>query len=452
MKNNLRDKLFVFLILTICLVPLAGFVLCGPSAAGANEVQAAPPKLNTPDGGFNASVLDDAADWFGDGFYMRQELITANSRLLADTLATSSAEDVVLGRSGWLYYGKSLGDYTGEGALSDRDIFCAANNIRLMSEKCAGEGIDFLFTIAPNKNSLYPENMPDYPIVDSTKNADRLMDRLGEMGVSTADMFAAFGSRSETLYFSQDSHWNSRGAALAADTILSGLGRNGNFFSDAFSGSRRHTGDLYRMLYPTAQGGETDPCYDGGLDFTFTGPASEPDSIMLETAGGGSGSLYMFRDSFGNQLYPYMAASFGKAVFSRSAAYNIQNVLESGADTVVVELVERNIRYLLDYPALFQAPELSAPEADRIEGAVNLTVTPADKSRLPGCCLIEGCVEGPVDDDSPVYISTAGRTYEALLLGGGKFSAYVPETPGEDTYVIYRAGGIFLSLPTQNAD
>ena len=71
-----------------------------------------------------------------------------------------------------------------------------------------------------------------------------------------------------------------------------------------------------------------------------------PDSITIDTESAGEGSLLMFRDSFGELLYPYLAAEFGSARFSRQAAYDLTTAASLGSDTVVIELVERK-------PALF---------------------------------------------------------------------------------------------------
>lgn len=58
-------------------------------------------------------------------------------------------------------------------------------------------------------------------------------------------------------------------------------------------------------------------------------------------------SLLMFRDSFGNALYPFLADSFGHSRFSRKMPYPLTMMQEVNADVVIVEIVERNIPYLL---------------------------------------------------------------------------------------------------------
>ena len=61
----------------------------------------------------------------------------------------------------------------------------------------------------------------------------------------------------------------------------------------------------------------------------------------------GEGSLFCWRDSFGIALYPYLAEAYAEAVFSRSTDYRLP---EGDWDTLVLEIVERNLPNLLDIP------------------------------------------------------------------------------------------------------
>ena len=53
------------------------------------------------------------------------------------------------------------------------------------------------------------------------------------------------------------------------------------------------------------------------------------------------GSLVMFRDSFGNALLPFMADAYSSAYFSRGVPYQMSEVDEKNADTVIVERADR---------------------------------------------------------------------------------------------------------------
>lgn len=417
--KKLFSILFVAALLLLAMIPAWGTFLAGSSDAGANERLAPPPSLHHRDGSFNWNVLTDTMSWLNDHFFLRQELISAQNKLNTGVFSQTDNPDVMIGKDGWLFFGSTLDDYTGINALSDRELFAAARNLQLMQEYCQSRGKTFAFTIAPNKNSLYGQFMPDFFAPAQKTNAQRLAEHLNEMGVSYIDLFAAFRQQEDVLYFAHDSHWNSRGAALGADTINKAFGIATHFFEDGFSDAQPHTGDLYEMLYPAAEDSETDPVFGGTLSFTYEGKNPKPDSITLKTTSQAGSSLLCYRDSFGNLLHPYLASSFGACRFSRSTAYDLMGEEEN----VLIELVERNIPYLLRYTPVFPAPERTAPNAVP-GGTIGLELT--DKDCPEGYQRVNGTLPETPDTNSPIYVVTDTGYYEATMGLDNQFDAYLP--------------------------
>ena len=431
MKKRL-EIIFALVCLLLCASLSLGILVFGPANAAANERLASKPQL-TVKGKWNPDYLSDLAKYVGDRFFLRQELITARSRAAA-LLGSSTVEDVILGKKGWLYYGSTLGDYCGTDRLSDGELAAAACNLRLMEEYCESIGAQFLFVSAPNKNTLYGENMPAYEAAGA-HDIHRLFPLLEEQGVPYADLYAAFAAQGETLYFAHDSHWNSRGAALAADVINAAFGRESAYFAAPFEEKTRHDGDLYEMLYPAGTDPETDPVCSLTLNYDRQGSDTKPDSITINTTGGGKGTLLAFRDSFGNSLYPYLADSFASARFSRMTAYDLLLAEELGADCVLVELVERNLVYLIQNVPLMPAPEQPLPGP--AETAGRLRLSREDNLRAPaGCVLLRGTL--PEGTDQRVFLAGGGRCWEAFLLEDGGFAAYIPAEVSPETVYIQR--------------
>ena len=426
--------LFILLFLLICLVPSAGMLFFGPSGALANEIPARTPEP-VQEGKPNMAYLTELTDYVSDTFFLRRELITGYAGLKA-LFGQSADEDVVTGRDGWLFYGDEMADYAGSEPLTEREVFAAANNLSLMQEYAEGEGAEFLFFIAPNKSSLYPEYLQGYPAAQTERNAERLMKELTERQVAYTNLSEAFLAEETLLYFAHDSHWTSRGAALAADQALAAVGRESAYFDGDFSGAEPHTGDLYEMLFPAAADPETDTP-PAGLEFQEP-EGMRPDSITIETTGGESGSLLMFRDSFGELLYPYLADSFERAHFSRQSAYDLTKIGATQADVVMIELVERNIRWLMEQPAVFPAPEREEGIPDAAEGEA--FVSPAGSGAPEGYIRVEGETAAQPDPDSPVYLQLdGGRMYEAWISGERTFTACLPEA--EACTVFWRENG-----------
>lgn len=443
MGKKAACALFTALILLLCLVPSAGMALAPEGEAGGNETLAALPSFYDRQGRVNTRYLSQLQRYAEDRHFLRQEMITLWSALNARLLGTSITEDVVLGTEGWLYFGDTLPDYAGTAPMTDREIFSAARNLALVQEYCERQGAAFVFTIAPNKNSLYPGHMPGITPGGGPGNAERLAAALAGQGVRYLDLFTAFRDREETLYFSTDSHWNGRGAALAADGVNGALGRSSRYFAGSFAPAS-HRGDLYDMLYPAGTAEEDDFAY-AGLRFTYDAPIRSAENLTIQTRGQeGSGSLLMFRDSFGNNLYPYLADSFESALFSRSMPYRLDLLARREADFAAAELVERNLRYLIQSVPVMPAPRRQAVESVRGGGYVQLNLEASED--LPGCVLASGTLPA-ADPSSPVLVNGAdGGCYEAFLLEDGGFGLYLPEGAGPESVVFY-TGGAALRLP-----
>lgn len=438
MKKNIAYAAFTALILLLCLIPSLGMLLpAQEGTAGGNQALSRAPSLRDPEGNWNPVYLSQIQDYAGDNFYLRQEMITAWSALNAKGLRSSITEDVVLGTDGWLYFADTLPNYVGLQPMTDREIFSAARNLRLMAEYCESQGARFLFTLAPNKNSLYPEHMPGLtlPAARQARDAKRLAEELERQSVRYLDLFSLFRGQEETLYFKTDSHWNGKGAALAADAVNEALGRSSGYFDGPFTREDVHKGDLYDMLYPAGEGLEADQVYGGELTIEYDVPIRSAENLTIMTHGGGEGSLLMFRDSFGNNLYPYLADSFDAALFSRSMPYRLDLVSQREADYVAAELVERNLRYLIQNVPVMPAPCRGAekPEGFTVYGSgVNFYVELSED--LPGYTLAtfspaRSFQDFPAPDaDSPMLVSALdGNYYEAFLLEGGGAGLYLPE-------------------------
>lgn len=444
MKKRKLLIIYIAAFLALCLIPSVGMLFAGETRAAANEVLAPAPKLTERGGGFNAEVLNDTSDYIADHFALRQRLVTLWAELNARVFGTSVEEQVMLGKGNWLFYSATANDCLGIG-LSDGAIRSAARNVALMREYAESAGCRFVFTVAPNKGSLYPEYLPK-GIVPSREgsNAVRLSAQLAQLGVPYADLFKAFEDE-PVLYYASDSHWNDKGAALGADVILGALGIRTDYYSAEFLPGEGHRGDLYEMLYPAGRFTEPSLTYAPGFHFTVDGNPNGGNAISITTVNpSGEGSLYCWRDSFGISLYPYLAESFESAFFSRSAAYDLTKAVSSGADCLMIELVERNIPQLISSAPSFPAPSRDMPEclaSDRVLRFERDTVSAADKSltRFFGT-LPEDCAEG-----AEIYVSVGGQCYEACAVyvdEGMGFSLWLPSESDIETVICRTEDGL----------
>ena len=424
---------FVIVALVVLVLPWVGMLWAPTTSTSENRTLAAEPSLVNDDGSFNVNVLSDAGSYFEDHFAFRNALVSSNAFLRA-LVGSSATDQVVVGSDGWLYYGGSLYDYLGQNHMTDRALQNAAHNLALLQGYAASRGARFVFTIAPSKNTLYPENMPYYyERTTEDSNWNRLVPYLEQYQVNYVDLFDVLGSQDDVLYYKTDTHWTNRGALIAANALLTGVSHGQLTVADRLWTTRAdYTGDLFGMLYPDVEGTEEAPYVEGvndgaglsGSTWSYTSGEAVTDSLVT-TTGAGEGSLLMYRDSFGNALIPYMSTSFASAQYSKLVPYSALEIDDSGASCVVVERAERHLSYLAAKAPIMLAPSLTlasgVPTADdaRAEGTT-LTV-----SQSGPYYVLDGVLDEQLENEkATIYVAVEGAdgtstTYEAFTVSHG---------------------------------
>ncbi|MCD8218203.1 MAG: hypothetical protein LUD01_09220 [Clostridiales bacterium] len=410
--------------MAICLVPFAGMTAFRTDTTTENKTLASFPEL-VEDGSVNLEFFDELSEYFEDHFAFREALVNADAEIQSKIFQVSNVDTIIMGENGWLYYSATLDDYLGQNLMSERAIYNAAYNLALTQEYVESKGAQFAVTVAPNKNTLYGENMPYYDsyIVSEEKNADNLAAELENQNVTYIDLFSAFEEQDETLYLKRDSHWNAKGAVLAYNEILGGMGIDHDLL-ETVTALRTNTeiGDLNTMIYPLTSQPEWNYEYQYESTYSYVTDTESVEDAWIETENSeGEGSLLMFRDSFGNTLLPLMANTFSEAYFTRSVPYKLGEYMETySPETVIIEKVERNVDEFATNPPLVQTLETEL--AVEAESAEDLTTCAVGESENDISYLsIDGVLdETTASENGEVYIRlTVGentKTYPAFLV------------------------------------
>lgn len=411
--------IYCILFFAICLCPSLGMLVTKQETSSENRQLSEFPSPKTEEGKINVEWLSQAGDYFQEHFAFRNELVTGNALLHGRLLETSTADGVIQGKNGWLYYKDSLDDYLGQDLLSDRSLFNIAHMLSMTQQALEEKGVNFLFTIAPNKNSLYGDNMPYYDKlkVSGQTNRENLEDWLKTEKVAYADLYQALMEEDEVLYHARDSHWNNKGAALAADVLMDALGKDHDSYEgESYTVRRDYTGDLDTMLYPLASTADDEIYYDKEPTYaTVEEIQSNFDPRITTVNPVKEGSLVMYRDSFGNALLPYMADAYANAYFSRGIPYQLMDVETHSADTVIIERAERFLPEMSQFPPVLTAKEISLTEDQELQGsdgAVDVKIKPQGMT-----AQLSGRIkEGLLDTDSRIYLKVNGSVYEAFPM------------------------------------
>lgn len=428
MNSGTRYKIFIVVFILICITPFAAMFVAEEEKPSANEAAAAFPAVRDDDGGLNVKYLEEFSDWFDTRFAFRKGMITLNNTLVAAVLGESAEEKVILGRDGWLFYAETLDDYEGTNQMSEREVFSVSRSLYLMQEYCRDRNMKFLFVAAPNKNSLYGEKMPRrYVRTNEASNAERIFKRLSQENVLYADLFSPMREENKILYRRTDSHWTEEGAGFACDIILEALGKNAVKYFGGEALPREARGDLFEMLYPCREDRAEESAYTEGFDYEYSSPIRSYEDNMIRTScEGRSGKLFMFRDSFGNTLHKFMANEFENACFCRLSPYDLTLADSVGADSVIVEIAERNLDRIITASALFPSPERDIDFAGDIAETSSLEIE-KEACEIEGYTKISGIIHGELpDDEACIYVAGGQFVYEALPMGDDMFSCCIP--------------------------
>ncbi len=312
--------------------------------------------------------------YFDDHFPFRTQLIQGNNYLRVKILKQSDQRNVLMGRNGWLFYTreKVLKDFAGQAPFTVEHMERFRFMVESKRDWLAARGINYIFAIPPNKQTVYPEHMPEnFYRVHGRTRMDQLIEYMQtHSDVVMVDLRSCLiaAKTMHQLYFRHDTHWNDIGALVGYGEIMHTVNRilGGSVgkirMIDDFTVARseRKGGDLAHMLGLGAYFTEEDfiltprrgpTCAKKVVLKDYPRPSwkllQEQFAMECSTA---TATMVMFRDSFATRMVPYLAEHFRRSVFLREWNYKadfFKAVIEKEMpDIVIDECGERMLYYL----------------------------------------------------------------------------------------------------------
>ena len=160
--------------------------------------------------------------YINDHLPFRNIMITLKNNFDYCFFSSTSNNKVIIGKEEWLFYnsvsdGDPIACYKGENLLSESQLKQIANNLTITKDNLATQGCQLVIFIAPNKERVYSEYMPNYYGVPATEyQAKQIVDYINQnTDVSIVypyerlmEVKDELGS-SRPLYYKADTHWNS---------------------------------------------------------------------------------------------------------------------------------------------------------------------------------------------------------------------------------------------------
>jgi alginate O-acetyltransferase complex protein AlgJ len=282
-----------------------------------------------------------------DNFGLRSDLIRWNCMLRVRHLGVSPVPSVVLGKDGWLFYrsegfndGNTFDDFRGTLPISQRELEIARARLEEDRDNFSRIGARFLVVIAPNKNTIYSEALPDkFRKVGPTTRLDQFMAYMeAHSNVPVLDLRRplAAAKKAFPVYFKTDSHWNSYGAYVGFFEIMRRFSGEFPEIGPQYAAGAKvevrktfPSGDLAQMLFMHDVLPEE---YDTKLNLPDL-PRTPP-----------LGTVIFRHDSFGDNLYPFMNATFKRVVNIASfAPYHMDAIEREHPQIVLHVFAERYI-------------------------------------------------------------------------------------------------------------
>lgn len=354
-------KIFIIIFFLLLISPLAGWVSGINVELDENRRLAGMTGFSL-NGLFNQSFLSAYEKYFNDRFAYRRGLIKMKSWVDYNIFKTSPSPKVHLGTDGWLYYHRSTEDYFKvAGCMPDERKLMerTAKQIHLLERIVEASGRRFLFIVAPDKTTIYPEYFgAERPTLRCSKNHyDLLMYYIQKYPVKNflridEDLLAAKGVRQ--VYYKTDTHWNLYGSFIASSSIIRHLTPLTwrEYLPEVKMVEQDYRGDLSRMIaldISENTGIIENIKYNAELKEVNLGRYMNGDRFRF-IASPHSGRYLLpkaiiYRDSFSTRLLPYLKGSFEQldVVWSNNVMTRLTPVpMEdlNGAKIVIVEIAE----------------------------------------------------------------------------------------------------------------
>lgn len=305
--------------------------------------------------------------FYKDHVPFKNALVNFNNFIDTEFFQTTKIGDVVIGEDNWLFY---LPSKDGENAMADyqkTNVYSLEQSAEIAAkiEKVRDWFLDngvgqFHYYVAPSKETIYSEYMPDKPEVIGV--GDSRMETFARYMKENSDVEFDFladylekYSEKYQLFRKYDTHMNNLGGYITNEKIVEDL--TGECLPigaiQVMMGTNPCRGDLSRMI---GRYKELDDDREYGLDHFHDGVRYK---VKKEKNEGGEEILKVFKsnssnektlmvigDSFRLRLEKYMPYRYQKTVFVRIDDFNQELLEKYMPDDVILITVERDQRYM----------------------------------------------------------------------------------------------------------
>ena len=299
----------------------------------------------------------------------REVMQAVNNYIEVQLFNHSPVKKILVGKGGHVFYrgeivgdGVNLLDYQGLAPFSQVDVDRIVQRLSQMQQTLAAQGIPFVFIVAPNKETIYPEYLPAYITkVGSSTRMDQVMQALVQHpdipAIDVRPLLIANKYRGP-LYDKYGTHWNLLGGYLAYCAIIEKMQRYYpemapvplSDFNVEFKPNPGRQGlqGVLAMKDLLIDDDDVSLWFEERKNSNRVLPAvNEHGMVEFHTAAlYPQKNLLMYRDSFTRFLTPFFNRTIGRATYWRSYSLDIERIKQEKPDIVVLQIAERYLEFL----------------------------------------------------------------------------------------------------------
>ncbi len=306
--------------------------------------------------------------YYSDHFGFRDWLVRTYSRVKYN-LNDSPSKDVTIGKNGWMFLGSvkkgyngydaPMGDVRNVNLYTQPELKKLAQHFIKLKAWLNERDIEYIFVIAPNKHSIYFEQLPDYiSKINNQSTTDQFVEYMAEhTDLTVVDLISDLikEKKNHQLYYKTDTHWNHFGANIAQYKIMEEIEK---LFPGQINPERiklkmstRNGGDLARLTgIGTQEYKEQNPLPVFNKTCIPTKQPKnakhrEPHTMICKNQ---KLNALIFRDSFFIALQPYFSRKFNRStyVWQKANYKSLKKYIElDKPDIVIEEWVERRLPF-----------------------------------------------------------------------------------------------------------
>ena len=366
-----KPMIFLYLILLAVLIilPAPVYLLFGSrldTENYENRTLAEMPVLSVSTIG---SFPNDFNQYWMDNLPFKSNLVNTNGYIDYRFFNSAGSPYVIVGKDGWLFYkGQQANfehpeaDYMGTNLFTDEELERIRENMLRARDFLAERDSEFIIFIAPNKERVYSEYMPDAYGEPAEMNRMRqvveYLQRETDLTVLCPydDLMQFKDEHPDVrLYYKYDTHWNNAGSYIGGRILSKALGHdmpgldeitvteipNGTYDLATLLGLRDQLRDdtVYAVAGYTYNDIKTVQD-EGATEFRYNNPAGNGDPRKV----------YLVGDSFSTMMGIYVACHFNDMYMNSYKSYTGAWILaQEDPDVVIYETVERYLGNMLDF-------------------------------------------------------------------------------------------------------